>query len=106
VLAELHFGVERLAAGRKQTNLRAAIDKLEEDIYFGRILPFDAAAAAAYGRLAAARERAGRRIEHIDAMIAAVAFAHRATLATRDVDDFADLGLDLINPFEVGAPTK
>jgi len=33
-------------------------------------------------------------------MIAAIALAHGMTLATRDTQDFADLGLDLINPFE------
>ena len=35
-----------------------------------------------------------------DAVIAAIALAHGAQLATRDVADFADLGLGLINPWE------
>jgi predicted nucleic acid-binding protein len=45
------------------------------------------------------RERLGRRIEPLDAMIAAIALAYRAALATRDVEGFADLGFEVINPF-------
>jgi predicted nucleic acid-binding protein len=36
-----------------------------------------------------------------DAVIAATALAHGAALATRDVDDFADIGLELINPWKL-----
>src|SRR6266702_6140573 len=61
VLAELRFGVERLEPGRNQINLRAAIDRIEGSVFRGRILLFDAAAAAEYGRLVAKRERIGRR---------------------------------------------
>lgn len=101
VLAELRFGAERLAPGRNQTNLRSAIDRIESSYFRGRILPLDAAAAAQYGRVAATRERMGRRIEQMDALIAAIALAQRAVLATRDLGDFSDIGLELINPFEV-----
>jgi len=101
VLAELRFGVERLAPGRRRTNLQAAIDRIENSYFRGRILPLDIAASAAYGRIAATRERMGRRIEQMDALIAAIALAQRAPLATRDIGHFSDLGLDLINPFEV-----
>jgi predicted nucleic acid-binding protein len=39
----------------------------------------------------------------MDALIAAIALTHGAGIATRDTSDFADLGLDLINPFEASA---
>jgi predicted nucleic acid-binding protein len=42
----------------------------------------------------------------MDALIAAIALANQMTLATRDVDDFTDLGLDLINPFADALPTS
>ena len=100
VLAELHFGVARLAAGRRKELLATALDRIEGDLYHGRILTFDQAAASTYGRLTAERQRKGRRIGQMDAMIAAIAVTHRAVLATRDTADFAGLGLDLINPFE------
>ena len=99
VVAELRYGFERLEASRRKDRLRAAIEQIESEGYRGRILPFDAAAAAEFGRLAAMREKLGRRMEPMDVMIAAVVLAHRAILATRDVEGFSGLGFELINPF-------
>ena len=100
VLAELRFGAERLPGGRRKVRIRALIDKLETDTYAGRILALDAAAAAEFGRVAAKKQRAGRRMQPMDALIAAVALSNGAALATRDVQDFSSLGLEIINPFE------
>ena len=36
----------------------------------------------------------------MDALIAAIAMTHGATIATRDVHDFDELGIELINPFD------
>jgi toxin FitB len=101
VLAELRHGVERLANGRRKNNLKHAIDQLENEGYRDRILPFDTAAAAEFGRVMAQRERAGRRMRTMDALIAAIIVAHGASLASRDTGDFSDLGIELINPFEL-----
>lgn len=101
VLAELRFGVELLEQSMRKDRLRATIDRLENEIYRDRILVFDAASAVEYGRLAASRQRAGRPIEQMDALIAAIALINGATLATRNDKDFADLGLDVFNPFEI-----
>ena len=100
VLAELRYGVERLPAGGRRDRLKAAVDQVEADGYRDRILPLDTVAAAEFGRLAAKREKIGRRISTMDALIAAIALAQGAALATRDTDDFSDLGLDVINPFD------
>jgi toxin FitB len=99
VLAELHFGVARLPASARRNRLRAYIDYLETDLYRGRVIAFDAAAAAAYGRLAAFRRGLGRTMQQMDALIAAIADVHNATLVTRNVDDFADLNIKVLNPF-------
>jgi len=79
--------------------LSARINVLEAG-YKDRILPFDIEAASAFGIIGAQRERAGRRMEPVDAMIAAITVAHGMKLATRDTSDFADIGLEVINPFE------
>jgi predicted nucleic acid-binding protein len=100
VLAELHVGVERLSSGARRNRLKEYLDYLENDLYRGRVLDFDAAAATSFGRLVAARMRLGRPIQQMDALIAAVAHAHGATLATRDIDGFAHLDLTIVNPFE------
>ncbi|HEX3440153.1 MAG TPA: type II toxin-antitoxin system VapC family toxin [Pseudolabrys sp.] len=99
VLAEMHFGLGLLDASARKERLRKSIDRLENEIYRDRILVFDVRAAAEYGRIAAARQKAGRRLGHLDGLIAAIAIANGATLATRDTRDFAELDLDLVNPF-------
>jgi len=100
VLAELRYGHERLPAGQRKDGLGAAIDRVENELYHGRILSFDPTAAANYARLAARRARQGRRMEQMDALIASIALTHGAAIATRDIEDFAGLGIELINPFE------
>lgn len=81
--------------------MTALINQVEVSGFRARILPFDVAAAAAFGRVGAQREKSGRRMEPVDAMIAAIALSNGMTLATRDVADFAEIGLNVINPFEV-----
>jgi hypothetical protein len=100
VFAELRFGVELLDPGPRKNRLQAWVDRLETEVYQGQILTLDLLAAHEFGRLAARLQKSGRRMDPMDAMIAAIALAHGMTLATRDTQDFADLGLDLINPFE------
>ena len=106
VLAELRYGAERLPAGGRKDRIKAAIDRIETEVYRDRILPFDVAAAAEFGRLAVRRERLGRRMQSMDATIASIVVVHGASLATRDVYDFADLGFEVINPFELGADSQ
>jgi len=103
VLAELRFGLELLSDGRRRDYLRRGVEKIESDLFLDRIWPFDAAAAREYSILAADRQRRGRRIDLVDGMVAAIARARGAILATRNVEHFADLGLELVNPFEVAS---
>jgi predicted nucleic acid-binding protein len=49
--------------------------------------------------LAARRRHNGRPIEIRDAQIAGIALAARATLATRNIRHFADLGIALVDPW-------
>jgi|SRR5262249_3963077 predicted nucleic acid-binding protein len=104
VLAELRRGAERLTESRRKDRLQAAIDRIENDLFRGRILVFDVEAAKQYGRVAAIREQSGRPIGQMDALIAAIALSHHAALATRNTSDFVGLELELIDPFEL--PTR
>jgi predicted nucleic acid-binding protein len=99
VVAELRYGVDRLRDGGRKDRLRAAFETLFTEGYRGRILSFDLDSAICFGRLRADRDRIGRPIEPIDAMIAAIALANRMSLVTRNVQDFSHIGLDLIDPF-------
>ena len=100
VLAELRYGVARLRSGKRRERIEAWVNRLEVEIYRDRILTLDTDAAAEFGRLAARREQLGRRMEPMDALIAAIAASRGASIATRDTTDFDGIGIDLINPFE------
>lgn len=103
VLAELRYGVERLAPGARRKAFEALLLNVESELFDNRILPFDRASAYEFGRVLVRRNGMGRPIATMDAIIAAIALSHRMALATRDIADFSGLELDLINPFEPAA---
>lgn len=99
-LAELRFGIARLPDGQRRTALSEAIDDFVADDLGGLVLAFDTASADAYGLIAAARERAGHPIGIADAQIAAICAVHNAVLATRNVRDFLNTGIEIIDPWD------
>ncbi len=64
------------------------------------VLCFDSQSARIYANILAERQKRGKPIEPPDAQIAAIARLHNATLATRNVSDFEDCGIRLVNPWE------
>lgn len=84
--------------GRRRRVLATQAEGLFKEDFDGCILGFDFLAAEAYAALVARRVAAGRPIGTLDAMIAAVALAHGATIATRDAG-FAGCGVTLVNPW-------
>ncbi len=97
---EVRFGLARLAEGRRRHALEQAFEALLREDLSGRVAPVDQAAAEAAGRLAAKREAAGRMVDVQDTLIGGIALARRAAVATRNVRHFADLGVDVLNPWE------
>jgi predicted nucleic acid-binding protein len=99
--AEILHGLARLPDGRRKQALRESWDALAAELFAGRVWAFTSEAAHWYGELVSHRERLARPIATADAVIAAIALAHDAPLATRNTSDFADLGLQLINPWTI-----
>lgn len=97
--AELLYGAAVLPNGRRRRSLEAAIMRILATLFPGRILPFDSAAAREVADIAAARRRAGRPLAEADGRIAAAARSRGASLATRNVGDFAGCGLNIIDPW-------
>jgi predicted nucleic acid-binding protein len=100
VIAELRFGLALLPSGRKKEALARACDTIEDEIFAGRILTFDQRAAHAFARLRAKRQALGKPLAVMDALVASIASAHAMTLATRNVADFVELDIAVVNPFE------
>lgn len=105
-LAELSVGPlvavdhgERVARQARLQEVEAAFDPL----------PFDAAAARAYGRVAASLRRSGRKTtaRAFDALIAATAMANDLDVYTCNAKDFEGIdGLTVIEIPHPGTPTS
>ena len=95
---EIRFGLHIMGKGRRRTLLA---DAFEAAIVMmgGRIAPFDAAAAHEAAELMAVRRARGTPIDMRDTMIAGIALAHRATLATRNTAHFEDISVPVVNPW-------
>ena len=98
-LMEIRYGLQSMAPGRRDQMMQEVEAVLREEIE-GRYAFFDIAAAEEAAQLMALRRRKGRPVELRDTMIAGIALANRATLATRNVSDFEDLSVPVVNPWE------
>lgn len=97
-LGELRKGIESMNDGRRRA---AMLDWLETELpnfFTGRILPIDAAIADRWGRMLAA---AGRPVPAIDSLIGATARHYGLSLVTRNLRDYAGLGVDLVDPWSI-----
>lgn len=98
-VAEIRYGIERLPEKRRKVELRSTAVEVF-DAFADRVLAFDVAAAEQYSLIVSHRERLGTPIEGFDAQIAAICRAHGAALATRNVSDFRETGIGVVNPWD------
>jgi predicted nucleic acid-binding protein len=97
-LAEIRYGIERLPDGRRKDLLRTTVDVVFSS-FADQVLPFDVVAAVEYAAIVSHRDRVGTPINGFDAQIASICRASATSLATRNVKDFEDAGIDIINPW-------
>lgn len=98
VIAEIRYGIELLAASEKRAFLTSWLDGLQSR-YWGQTWRFDEGDAHCYGHIAAMPEVKARKPQVIDIQLAAQAVARGASLATRNVSDFAWTGVKVVNPW-------
>ena len=97
--AELRYGVLILPTGRRRDALALAIAGVLREDFDGRILPFDSAAARAYADIVAVRRSAGCIVAPADGQIAAIARSRGMAVAARNVRDFEDTGIEVVDPW-------
>lgn len=97
-VAEVGYGIERLPDGRRKELLRATAVEVFET-FAEQVLPFDLAAAEQYALVVSQRDRLGLPVDGFDAQIAAICRVHGAPLATRNLADFEQTGIEVINPW-------
>jgi len=95
-VGEIRWGIEQVRERDLQQALTIErwLDGLSRS-FQGRIIPITEAIAEEWGRM-----RKQRPLPVADALIAATAKVHGWSVVTRNVKDFADTGVTVINPFD------
>ncbi|WP_336800073.1 type II toxin-antitoxin system VapC family toxin [Kaistia sp. MMO-174] len=94
---ELEIGARRMARkdARQGAVLTSWVERQVLPFFEGRILPIDVPVALRCAPLHVPDRRNDR-----DAYIAATALVHGMTVVTRNIDDFDETGVPLINPWQ------
>src|SRR5258708_5466270 len=95
---EIRFGLEVMAAGKRQASLSELFERILDRLQ-QRVAVFDEEAARLAANLTALRRNKGRVGELRDTMIAGIVLANRASLATRNVAHFSDISATVVNPW-------
>lgn len=97
---EIREGIERLAPGKRRDELQQWLDRDLDQWFEQRILPVTRLIAERWGVLSARGFAKGTALSNIDGLIAATALEHQLTVVTRNVKHFADVGVEIVNPWE------
>ena len=98
-LAELRYGIERMSSGERRRRLTGWLEEELPLRFEKRVLNVDPTVADTCGKLAAVAETHGRRMEAMDALIAATAVTHGLSLVTRDSSHFQLAVKTIVNPW-------
>jgi predicted nucleic acid-binding protein len=99
-IAEIGYGLALLPESKRRRDLQERFERFVGQAFQQRILAFDEEAARLYGEIMGHRKQVGRPLSSLDGQIASIARAHTQSIATRNVRDFEQCGVALINPFE------
>jgi len=99
-IAEISYGLNVLPEGQRKSSLEMSFNNVLREGFEYRVFAFDEVAAHLYGKIMSRRKELGKPMSLPDGQIAAIARAQNAAVATRNLSDFSNCGLELINPFE------
>jgi toxin FitB len=96
ILGEIRFGIYLLPAGRRRRRLESWFNHGVSRIV---CLPFDLASGLRWAKLLADLRASGRAMQVKDSLIAATALVHGLAVASRNVRDFEQAGVKVLDPF-------
>lgn len=98
-VGEIRYGLAALPKGKRKQSLQQRFETEVLPLFTSRVLPYDLAASAAFGRLMAQARTRGFTLATADGNIAAIALTHAMKVATRDTKLFDAAGVSVINPW-------
>ncbi len=99
-LAEIYYGLDSLPDGQRKQALQKRFDYFIAQGFEQKILYFDEKTALVYGKIMGHGKKSGHPMSVCDGQIAAITQRHHFALATRNIKDFRQCQIPLINPFE------
>lgn len=99
-LGEIRKGLVKLPQGRRRTQLETWLEVELKTRFAGRIMPIDEAVAHRWGLIAAEAKRNRQELPVIDGLLAATALHCNLTVVSRNVKDFTNAHVQVVNPWE------
>jgi predicted nucleic acid-binding protein len=97
---ELRKGFTILPQGKRRAELEQWLEQDLLPLFAGRILPITQKVADRWGVLSGECRLRGTPLNTADGLIAATALEHGLVVVTRNVKDFMNLGVRVLNPWE------
>jgi len=98
-VGEIARGVGRLPPGKRKSALQKWLETSLPAQFDDRVLPINVDVGRTWGELTAEADASGRPLPVVDGLLLATAKVYSLTLVTRNVEDFRDRGVQLLNPY-------
>jgi toxin FitB len=99
-LGEIRKGAAALPQGKRRAYLESWLESDLQVRFSGRILAIDNHIADRWGWLTAEAQLKGTQLPAVDGLLAATALHHNLTFVSRNVSDFANTQVPILNPWE------
>ena len=99
-IGKIYKGIEKLPESKRKVNLQKWFNDELLIRFRGKILAVDTSVMLVWGELTGRLEVEGKRMPAMDSLIAAIAIHNNCSLVTRNQDDFKNVALTIINPWE------
>lgn len=98
-IGEIRKGITRLESGKKKAELEKWLEKLRNR-FARRILPLSERTFLVWGKMCGEFENKGIVRSALDSLLEATALEHDLILVTRNVKNFQDSQVTILNPWE------
>lgn len=98
-LGEIRKGVAALPPSKRRVRLESWLQVELKSRFSERILPVNLDIADRWGVIAAVAKKQGKSLAVVDGLLAATALHHNLSLVSRNISDFANVAVQVVNPW-------